>query len=179
MHSRITSRSFLLASAFTFTLAATALSQTLPPAPPVVHPPVSLSGPRFGMTFLGQGIIDKLEDHDVTVGPVVSQFGWQFEKRLYAGANGLTALNEWVVLVGGLEQGVALPSVNWLVGLRTQEGAEFGIGPNITPLGVGLVIAAGTTFKAGALNIPVNFAVVPSKAGVRVSFLTGFNTKRW
>ena len=82
------------------------------------------------------------------------------------------------VLVGGLEQGVALPSVNWLVGLRTKEGAEFGIGPNITPLGVGLVVAAGTTFRAGILNIPVNFAMVPSKSGIRVSILTGFNTKR-
>ena len=140
--------------------------------------PISLSGPRFGVTFLGEGIIDKLVEHDITVDPVITQFGWQFEKRFYAGASGVSALNEWVLLVGGLEQGVALPSLTWMVGLRTKEGAEFGIGPNVTPLGVGLAIAAGTTFKAGVLNIPVNVAIVPSRSGVRVSMLTGFNTRR-
>ena len=70
-----------------------------------------------------------------------------------------------MLLAGGLDQGVLLPSLNWLVGLRTREGAEFGIGPNITPVGVALAIAVGVTFRAGVLNIPMNFAVVPSKAG--------------
>ncbi len=161
---------------------APAYSQTFPqlvPEPvPVVTQAVSLSGPRLGITFLGQDIIDKLDAHDIAVGPVITQFGWQFEKRIYANRNGLTTLTEGVILVGGLEQGVVLPSLNWLVGVRTGGGAEFGFGPNITPLGVGLVIAAGATFRAGALNVPVNLAVVPSKSGVRVSFLTGFNTRR-
>ena len=175
MFSRFASRSMLLAAALTLALATTARAQT---AVPHVAGPVSLSGPRFGMTFLNQAILDKLDEHDIKVGPAITQFGWQFEKRFYAGASGLTALNEWVVLLGGLDQGVALPSVTWMTGLRTREGAEIGIGPNITPLGVGLAVAAGTTFRAGALNIPVNLAVVPSKSGVRVSFLTGFNMRR-
>jgi hypothetical protein len=175
MFSGYASRSILFAAALTVTMASTARAQIV--VPPHV-PEVSLSGPRFGMTFLGQGIIDKLAEHDIKVGPMISQFGWQFEKRLYTGSSGLTALNEWILLVGGLDQGVALPSLSWMVGLRTKEGAELGLGPNITPLGVGLAFAAGTTFRAGALNIPVNIAVVPSKSGVRVSFLTGFNTRR-
>jgi hypothetical protein len=33
------------------------------------------------------------------------------------------------------------------------------------------------TLRSGVLNVPVNFAVVPSKAGTRVSFLTGFNMR--
>jgi hypothetical protein len=37
------------------------------------------------------------------------------------------------------------------------------------------VFAAGVTFRSGALNLPVNFAVVPSGAGARVSVLAGFN----
>jgi len=175
MFSQSTFRSMLFAVAVTLAVAGTAAAQTYTP-PPVEQ--ISLSGPRFGMTFLGQGIIDKLDEHEITVGPMISQFGWQFEKRVYTGSSGLTALNEWVVLVGGLDQGVVLPSVSWMVGLRTKEGAELGLGPNITPLGVGLAFAAGTTFRAGALNIPVNIAVVPSKSGIRVSFLTGFNTRR-
>jgi hypothetical protein len=133
----------------------------------------------LGVTFLSDGIVGKLKDDaSVNVSPVVTQFGWQFEKQFYSTENGPTAVTEWVVLVGGLEQGVVLPSVSWLVGMRTRKGAEFGIGPNITPVGAALAIAAGVTFRAGGLNVPVNLAVVPSKSGVRVSLLAGFNTRR-
>ena len=97
------------------------------------------------------------------------------KKQFYSTGGGLTAVNEWVLLVGGLEQDLALPSLSWIVGLRTREGAEFGVGPNITPAGTALVFAAGITFKSGALNLPLNVAVVPAKSGVRVSMLAGFN----
>jgi hypothetical protein len=140
--------------------------------------PISLSGPRVGATVLSSGVGDTLRENLIDVGPVVSQFGWQFEKRFKTGPNGLTAVSEWVVLAGGLEQGVILPSVSWLVGLRTGSGLEFGVGPNITPVGVALAVATGVTFKKGNLNVPVNVAVVPSRAGVRVSLLTGFNMRK-
>jgi len=65
-----------------------------------------------------------------------------------------------------------------MVGLRTRDGAEFGIGPNITPAGVALAVAGGVTFRAGTLNVPMNVAVVPSKVGTRISVLTGFNMRR-
>ena len=70
------------------------------------------------------------------------------------------------------------PVSSWLVGIRTPEGVEFGAGPNFTPLGVGLVAAFGVTMQTGALNVPVNFAFAPSRAGLRVSVLTGFNMRR-
>jgi hypothetical protein len=82
------------------------------------------------------------------------------------------------VLLGGLDQSVVLPSLSWMVGLRTREGAEFGIGPNITPAGAALAMAAGVTFRAGALNVPLNVAVVPAKSGTRVSVLSGFTLRR-
>jgi hypothetical protein len=147
----------------------------------VVNPPpplksVNLSGPRFGFTSLSQGIVDKLAtEHDIVVRSGISQFGWQFEKQFYSKAGGIAAVNEFVVLLGGLEQGVALPSLSWMVGLRSPTGLEFGIGPNITPAGVALAVAGGVTLRSGALNVPVTFAVVPSQAGMRVSMLTGFN----
>lgn len=147
----------------------------------VVNPPppvrsVNLSGPRFGFTSLSPGIVDKLAtEHDIVVRSAVTQFGWQFEKQFYSKAGGLAAVNEFVFLLGGLEQGVTLPSASWIVGLRSPSGVEFGIGPNITPVGVALAVAGGVTFRSGALNVPVTFAVVPSKDGMRVSMLTGFN----
>ena len=146
-------------------------------APPPANT-LSLSGPRFGVTMLGQGVVDELKERDIHVGSTISQFGWQFERQFYARSSGVTALNEWVLLVGGLDQGVAIPSVNWLVGLRTKEGAEFGVGPNVTPVGAALAVAAGVTFRAGVLNVPLNFAVVPTKAGTRVTVLMGFTMRR-
>jgi hypothetical protein len=147
---------------------------TIPP-PPVRT--VSLSGPRIGFTSLSEGVVDKLHERSIDVRPAITQFGWQFEKQFYSKQGGLAAVNEWVFLLGGLEQGVTLPSVSWLVGLRTSGGAEFGVGPNITPAGVALAFAAGVTFRQGVLNVPVNFAVVPSREGMRVSILTGFNMR--
>jgi hypothetical protein len=147
----------------------------------VINPPpplrsVNLSGPRFGFTQLSQGIVDKLQtERNITVRTGISQFGWQFEKQFYSKAGGIAAVNEFVFLLGGLEQGVTLPSASWMVGLRSPTGLEFGIGPNITPAGVALAVAGGVTFRSGSLNVPITFAVVPSKDGTRVSMLTGFN----
>src|SRR6185295_10526705 len=76
--------------------------------PPTVNKTVNLSGPRFGMTALGQGVVDELQRRSITVGPNISQFGWQFEKQFYSKGSGLAAVNEWVFLAGGLEQGVVL-----------------------------------------------------------------------
>jgi len=146
-------------------------------APPPART-LSLSGPRVGLTFLSDGVLKKLKEDNIDVGSTVSQFGWQFERQFYAKQGGVTALNEWVFLLGGLDQSVAIPSLSWLVGLRTAEGAEFGVGPNVTPAGVALAVAAGMTIRAGVLNVPMNFAVVPTKAGTRVTMLTGFTLRR-
>jgi hypothetical protein len=147
---------------------------TIPP-PPLKT--VSLSGPRFGVTMLSEGVVNKLHERSIDVRPGITQFGWQFEKEFYSKQGGVAAMNEFVMLFGGLEQGVVLPSLNWMVGLRSSSGAEFGIGPNLTPAGVALALAGGVTFRSGALNVPVTFAIVPSSAGTRVSMLTGFNLR--
>jgi len=137
------------------------------------------SGPRFGVTWLSGSIVDTLKSkHDIDISPVITQFGWQFERQFASLENGPVALNELVFLVGGLDQGVFLPSLTWLVGVRTPGNFEFGVGPNATPAGVALAISMGITFKAGALAVPVNMAIVPSRFGVRSSILTGFNIYR-
>lgn len=161
----------------TLIAAAPVAAQTViaPPSRPIV---ANLSGPRFGVTTLSDGIVARLQDRFIDVNPVISQFGWQFEKQFYAKDSGVAMLNEWVFLLGGLDQGVALPSLSWMVGLRTANGTEFGVGPNVTPAGISLAMAAGTTIRAGFLNVPVNVAVVPSRDGMRVSFLTGFSIRK-
>ncbi len=161
-------------------LAAPVHAQTTTPltTPPPYAREVSLAGPRFGMTVLNDRTLDQLRSHDIHVSSSISQFGWQFERQFFTRDSGVSVLNEWVALVGGLDQGVAIPSLSWVVGVRTKEGAEFGVGPNVSPGGVGLVVSAGVTFRAGPVNVPMNVAVVPSRYGTRVSVLTGFVMRR-
>src|SRR5262245_9105311 len=155
-------------------LAAPARSQSLPP----YAKEANLAGPRFGVTLLSDGVVKKIQDEGLDVGPQISQFGWQFEKQFFTKDTPVTLVTEWVALIGGLDQSVAIPSLSWLVGVRTRDGAEFGIGPNVTPAGTALVLATGITFRAGAMNVPLNVAVVPSKSGSRVTVLTGFSFRR-
>ena len=169
-------RKALLAVLFaSFAIPAAAQNVILPPPRPAL---VNLSGPRVGVTALDDGVVLKLKDQLIEVPPMISQFGWQFEKAFFSKDSGVAAVSEWVVLAGGLERNVVIPSLTWLVGMRTAGGAEFGIGPNITPAGTALALAGGVTIRHGFINVPVNVAVVPSKAGMRVSFLTGFNMRR-
>lgn len=159
-----------------------AIASAVPTAAQIVPPPArqaNLSGPRFGVTALDSGVVDTIKkDYSVEIGRTISQFGWQIEKQFYDSPDGPAMITEAVALVGGLEQGVAIPSLSWLVGMRTTDGAEFGLGPNITPVGVALALAVGKTFRVGVMNVPVNVAIVPAKSGLRVSFLTGFALRR-
>ena len=146
--------------------------------PPPTPKEVNLSGPRFGVTALSDGIVNDLAARGYTARPMISQFGWQLERAFYRGDSGVAAVTEWVVLLGGLESDLKIPSLTWLVGMRSANGAEFGIGPNVSPAGTALALAAGVTFRHGYLNVPVNVAIVPSKMGTRISMLTGFNMRR-
>ena len=133
----------------------------------------------LGLTLLSDGTVAKLKDREIELErPFVSQFGWQFEKQFFTRDSGVTMVTEWVGLVGGLDQSVLLPSLSWMVGVRTRDGAEFGVGPNVTPAGTALVLATGFTFRTGAMNIPLNAAIVPSKAGTRFTLLSGFSSRR-
>lgn len=170
---------FLVASSISI-VTAIPVSAQLVAAPATVPPPmefVKLSGPRFGVTMLGGGLVDSLASHGVDVAPVITQFGWQIERQFYSMAGGPTAVTELVALVGGLEQGAFLPSLSWIVGLRDSRGREFGVGPNLSAGGAALVFAGGITSRIGALNVPLNLAVVPSRTGIRVSLLAGFTSR--
>lgn len=172
------------------------------PEPTVVRPgtavararidrgPRRVGGPRTGLTLLSAGAIERINDaYDVGDGegrlsesfPLVTQFGWQFESRMFQAESGLTGLAEWVVLVGGAEQGVFLPSLTFLAGLRTPSGFEVGVGPNVSLGGAAYAVVVGTTRTAGEVGIPLNLAVVFGQDGPRASVLVGFTVseRRW
>src|SRR3954469_18637107 len=135
---------------------------------------IDCSGPRLGVTYLPKAAIDSLKAHNISVSTTITQFGWQFEREIHVSPEGPRVLNEWVFLAGGLESGVFLPSLTWLIGARDRTGNEVGVGPNVSVAGVGLAAAAGVTVHDGGVNFPMNIAVAKSKTGARVSFLTGF-----
>ncbi len=167
----------------------------------------TFSGPRIGFTYISSGTA---ADYLARQGKqnFVTQFGWQFEGRLFTVENGMSGIIEFVPLIGGIEQGMFIPSVNLLIGLRGGEkrSYEFAMGPHFSVVpnylgqhkgSVGLVIAAGTSFKKGNVNFPVNLAFVPSvgskenvmnedgsftekkfQTGWRLSLIVGFNSRK-
>ena len=136
------------------------------------------SGPRFGALWVSQGIVDEALKKKVVIKPVLSLFGWQAEVPLGNNPGGPQPVSDIVILGAGLDQGTFIPSASWIVGVRTQDDLEIGVGPNATPTGLAFVITAGISKKFGTLNVPLNVAFVPSKAGSRFSITTGFNTNK-
>lgn len=147
---------------------------------PIVRP-LKLSGPRVGVSYLPQltqeRVYEMTGDSSYSPSPFVSQFGWQFEWRYFETASGSQGLFEIVPLLGGLDQGLILPSMNLLVGYRDASGFEFGAGPNLNFLDPGFVVAVGYTIQKGYMNFPLNFGLVPTRNGTRFTLLVGFNKR--
>ena len=134
------------------------------------------SGPRVGAAYLvGGSVTAEREGRSAT--PLITLFGWQIEHQFDAGPGLPTPMTELVLLAGGMEQGLLLPSASWLLGLRQRNGLEVGAGPTLTGAGVQLAIAGGVTHSIGSLNVPVNLAVAPGRRGASISITTGFNVR--
>ncbi len=158
---------------------------------------LKFSGPRIGFTVIGQGSTSDYIKDELGKKPFVTQFGWQLETRVFTLDNGTSGLFEWVALIGGVEQGMFLPSVSGLFGVRNKKGYEIGMGPNLSVSGLAMVFAVGTSFRSENVYFPVNLAVVTSVArkvekmdpdgnyydfiehtGVRIGLTVGFNTRK-
>lgn len=158
---------------------------------------VRFSGPRIGLGYIGSG---KYADEIIAKGkqPYLSQFGWQFETRIFTSATGLSGLAEFVPMISGMEQGLFFPSATFLLGARIKDKFEFAVGPTIAyPSGLGMAFTVGTSFKYEDVYFPVTLAFVPdvskqttevlyngktittvTHTGFRVSLLFGFNIRR-
>ncbi len=179
-------------------LAAPAFAQNvLPGQLPSENGPRRQNGPRFGVTYLAPGVVDRINDvlndgsdEDVIQTPLVTQFGWQFETQTFKTDSGLTGVVEFVPLIGGLERGRFFPTFTLIAGARTPGGLEFGVGPNLsltglggvedssneTGIAAGLAIVGGQSIDVGGANVPINAAIVLGESGARVSLLIGLTT---
>lgn len=97
---------------------------------------LNLSGPRMGITLLTGETATILEAPRSEGGygnyPFQSTFGYQFEIQ-YLNEASFQALFEVIPLISGLDQGMAVPSITLLNGLRNnRNGFEFAFGPTIS-----------------------------------------------
>lgn len=142
--------------------------ETIAPMIVVKQSPIEVKlrygGPRIGITYLSPGeSTDRMNDvFDRNINPFITQFGWQFETRFFTLDNGASGLLELVPMIGGLEQGLFIPSITGLVGYRSKNGYEIGLGPTLSLGGAGILLAAGASLKSGRIVFPVNLAFVPS-----------------
>lgn len=156
--------------------------------------PKSFGGPRVGVTYITPGsVASRLKMGGKE--PILTQFGWQFEKRLFTLSSGLSGVVEFVPMIGGVEKGVFLPSCSALIGVRglgfgKKRKFEFAIGPNWSRTAeqrtykdsftgekhvyyerkvggsFGVVIAAGLNFSKENVNFPVTIAYLPSVGNI-------------
>jgi len=155
------------------------------------------SGPRFGVGFLtgdAKAVITAPKEVGGADGfPIISHIGYQFEK-VFISSGSTHALMEFLPTISGLEQGIIIPAMNILLGVRNSKtGFEFGMGYNISAfkeniappnaqmelepiITSGLLIGVGKTFKSGRLNFPVNLYYIPGKNNThRFGMTFGYN----
>lgn len=148
---------------------------------PIIKP-LRLGGPRVGFTIapnIDQQTFDsRYSDTTFQIDPFISQFGWQFEWQYFETRGGSAGLFEVIPLIGGLDQGLVLPSLNLLTGYRSKDGFEIGAGPNLNFTNSGFTLAVGYAFKSDHMNFPVNVAFTKSKDQVRMTIMFGFTKRR-
>lgn len=97
---------------------------------------LKLSGPRMGFTMFTGTTADLLALPEYEGGydalPVMFQFGYQFETK-YLNEGNFQALVEFIPMVTGIDQGLFIPSITILNGLRSNKsGWELAFGPTIS-----------------------------------------------
>jgi hypothetical protein len=93
-------------------------------------------GPRMGLTYFTGPAATLLakpkKDGGYNAMPLMFQFGYQFEKQ-YLNQGNFQALFEVVPMITGLDQGLFIPSLTLMNGMRNnQNGWEFAFGPSVS-----------------------------------------------
>lgn len=143
--------------------------------------PLRLSGPRVGLSYVPNikdfGLDELFGDSTFNPSPFLTQFGWQFEWKYFETRGGSAGLFEVIPMVGGLDQGIIVPSINFITGYRSSGGFEVGAGPNFSLISSGFSLAAGYAFKSEHMYFPINFAMTKSRDGMRYSVVFGFSKR--
>jgi hypothetical protein len=103
-----------------------------PPETPKTN--IKNNGPRVGASVVFGDLAERLMAPESEGGwdafPVLSQFGYQFEKA-YLSAGNFNALLEGLIMISGPEQGIFNPKFVLMNGFRSSKsGLEFAFGPS-------------------------------------------------
>ena len=127
--------------------------------------------------------------------PIMSQFGYQFEKA-YITTGNWQALAEIIPMLSGLESNRLIPTLTILNGLRSNKnGWEVAFGPTIDlsrvrdgkldsrgdlQFSTSLVFSVGKTVKSGEMNFPVNLYFIPARdnSSYRFGVSMGWNAAK-
>lgn len=152
-----------------------------------------LFGPRTGFTYIyttqeefNNKIQSIYENEDKVYTPLITQFGLNLEQRILLGDTLSHFAFQEVILIGGLDQSIIIPSLSFLIGYRHNNGLEIGLGPNFSittksngdlSSSVSVVYSIGWTFSFKNVYVPINLAFVPTPIDghPRITLLTGFN----
>lgn len=111
---------------------------------------LNLNGPRMGVVIYAGDLSERYRAEKADGGfdavPVMFQFGYQFEVN-YINEGNFQALFEFIPTITGLDQGLFIPSITLLNGLRSsRSGLEFHFGPvlSIAPKADGYYDGSGT-----------------------------------
>ncbi len=138
-------------------------------------------GPRIGVSYYFTSsedftqIINEMYEGEYT--PLYTLFGAILEQRILLGETRSHFAIQEMVLVGGLEQSIAIPIAALMIGFRGSSGFEFGVGPIVSLTGIGVVCAVGWTISYKGAFVPVDLHVVlPNQRRPAVlGITTGFN----
>jgi hypothetical protein len=139
-------------------------------------------GPRIGCSYIIESAADFTESirELYPTGdyfPVVTVFGVTLEQRILLGQTRSHFAFQGLVLILGLEQGIAIPEGALLIGYRDFSGFELGIGPLVSPAGISVLAALGWTFSYHGVYVPVDLSLIIPNASrpPAIGLTTGFN----
>jgi hypothetical protein len=149
-------------------------------------------GPRLGISAVVQNPRDFSDEMQSLLGdwsrkyfPVYSEMGIQAQQLFPLGSTRSYLTFQQTVLLGGLDQGMPLPSAYMTLGYRLPFGLELGLGPYVTVASPGgtpvfalsIVYALGWTFVTPGFSVPVSllFIPLPSYVNPRFSLQSGFS----
>jgi len=149
-------------------------------------------GPRLGLTAVivqpsefNDEMQNEFPSSDKTYFPVYTQMGIEAQQLIPIGETAHSFSIHEVLLLGGLDQGMAIPSASFVAGFHSSWGFELGLGPFLTVLApngrvrlaAGVVYLLEYTFQLKGFSLPIIFTMVPipSYTNPRLSLLTGFN----
>jgi len=130
-------------------------------------------GFRLGYTY-GNNLEDS-RNFDIKSSHM-STMGYEVTEAVESGVEGFRIIFVQNLVISGLEQGLALPSLTAMVGYELFDIAQMGVGGNFGFHGARMIIAAGLNPEVGDFQVPIHMHFIPDPEGDwRVGVSTGVN----